>query len=490
MVGTRTTQPTTRLIVLLVIALAPVVGVLSPISATPPASAEVDDAGRPNIIFITSDDQRMDEMWMLDNIQQRIAADGTTFERTYANFPLCCPARATFQTGQYAHNHGVLGNLSSTSPVGGYPAFDASSTIATWLDSSGYRTAFVGKYLNKYGVKPVTTPPGWDDWHGIVGGGNYFDTRIFENGKAFQYTGPYQTTLLGDIATNIIARDVPQADPLFLYTSFYAPHSGSPVEADDPRISTPAVAPGWKDHYSGIDFFRGPAYNEADVSDKPSYVRTKGRLASGMQAQLKESFQQRAESLESMDAAVGKMLDALAAAGELDNTLIIFTSDNGYMGGEHRIHAGKTVPYEPSTRVPLVIRGPGFPVNVTRRQLAGHIDLAPTMAEAADVAPTLTVDGVPLQPLATSPEEGTGRSLLLEAGPKTVGGPWFYRGVRTDEWVYIDYDTEAFVELYNMTTDPDQLQNLAYLPAYSDQRAAMASLLADLRDCQGLTCQK
>jgi arylsulfatase A-like enzyme len=190
-----------------------------------------------------------------------------------------------------------------------------------------------------------------------------------------------------------------------------------------------------------------------------------------------------------MDTAVGRMLDALAATGELDNTVIIFTSDNGYMRGEHRIHAGKTVPYEPSTRVPLVIRGPGFPAGIARQQLAGHIDLAPTMADAAGVMPTLTVDGIPLQPLAVSTQAGTERPLLLEAGPQTVGGSWFYRGVRTDRWVYIDYDTEAFVELYDMTNDPEQLRNLAYDPGYSEQRSTMATLLSRLRDCQGATCQ-
>lgn len=441
---------------------------------------------RPNIVFITTDDQRLDEMWMLDNVKERLAAKGTTFARSYANFPLCCPARATFQTGQYAHNHGVIDN---TAPLGGYAAFDASNTIATWLDDAGYRTAFVGKYLNEYGAKPLPIPPGWDDWHAIVGGGNYFDTRIMENGTAHQYTGPYQTSLLASIATDIVERDAPRAAPLFLFASFYAPHNGAPVEPDDPTIGTPAVAPKWSNFYDGVDFVRGAAFNEADVTDKPAYIKALGPITSGIRAQLTEAAQQRAESLKSVDTAVGRIVRALADAGELRNTLIVFTSDNGYMRGEHRIVDGKIVPYEPSTRVPLVIRGPGFPAGVLRRQLTGHIDLAPTMLRAAQTRANLRVDGMALQPLAASAAAGKGRQLLLEAGPQQVGGPWFYRGVRTSGWEYIDYGTEPFVELYDMTKDPDQLRNLAYLPAYAERRAALADLLRRLRSCAGPSCR-
>jgi N-acetylglucosamine-6-sulfatase len=445
---------------------------------------------RPNIVFISSDDQRADDMWVMDHVNQRIAAQGTTFARSYANFPLCCPARATFQTGQYAHNHGVLGNLSSTSPLGGYPAFDTSSTIGTWLKAGGYRTAFVGKYLNKYGsVKPITVPPGWDDWHAIVGGGNYFDTRLFENGTTHRYTGPYQTDLLGNIATNIINREAPKSTPFLLYASFFPPHSGAPTEPDDPEIATPAVAPEWKDHYAGLALPVGGAYNEADVSDKPSFVRSRHLIGANLKAQLTESNQQRLESLESLDAAIDHMLDALQNAGELTNTVIIYTSDNGYMRGEHRLHAGKTVVYEPSTRVPLIVQGPGFPAGVTRNQLAGHIDIAPTIARAAGVTPGLTIDGVPLQDLAASDTAWAARPQVLEAGPQTVDGPWFYRAVRTPRWLYVDYDTEDFLELYDMNADPNQMTNLAYNPSYATQRSDMATLLSRLRSCAGANCR-
>lgn len=457
-------------------------------SSPVPAALAVPDP-RPNIIVITTDDQRADETFVLTRLRERIAARGTSFAHAYANFPLCCPARATFQTGQYAHNHGVAGNLSPTSPVGGFPAFNVNNTVATWLDAAGYRTAFVGKYLNKYGVPRLTLPPGWDDWQSMFAGGNYFDTKIYDNGVKRRFTGPYQTDVLGNLATEVIQRDAPADPPFFLYASFYPPHNGTPAEPDDPRITTPAVAPRWRDFYAGRQFAKGPAYNEADVSDKPSYVRSKIRITANMEAQLTEASQQRLESLEAFDEAVGNMLDALTAAGELDNTVILFTSDNGYMRGEHRIHAGKTVPYEDSARVPLIASGPGFPAGVIRGQMVGHIDLAATIAFAAGVTPRLPVDGVPLQRVAETATAFGGRSQVLEAGPKTVDGPWFYRGVRHPRWEYIDYGTEDFVELYDMVNDPDQLRNLAYVPAFADERADMAALLAQLRDCSGAACR-
>jgi N-acetylglucosamine-6-sulfatase len=456
--------------------------------ATEPAAAAPDP--RPNIVLITSDDQRVDDMRAMPRTRTLLGAQGTTFENSYSTFPLCCPARATFMTGQYAHNHGVLGNRSATSPLGGFPDFDASSTVATWLQSAGYHTAFVGKFLNKYGaVKPIRVPPGWDDWNAAVGGGHYFDTRLFQNGTARQYTGPYQTDLYADISVRIIESQAAQDAPFFLYASYYAPHSGQPTEPDDPRISTPAVRPDLRDSYAGVPLPEPPGFDEADVSDKPGYVRRRGRIRAGMHAQLTESFQQRQESLVALDEAVDRTVAALRSIGELDNTVILFTSDNGYMQGEHRIHAGKTVPYDPSAKVPLLVRGPGFPAGIARGQLVGNIDVAPTLVDVADATAGLPLDGTSLLPIAESPNTHAGRSLVLEAGPRTVDGPWFYTAVRTPRWLYVDYDETEELELYDMANDPAQLTNQAGNPAFADIRAWLAGRLARLEQCAGATCR-
>jgi arylsulfatase A-like enzyme len=443
---------------------------------------------RPNIIAITTDDMRVSDLEAMPNVRSLLAQQGTTFARSYASFPLCCPSRASFLTGQYAHNHDVLDNAA---PLGGYAAFDPSSTYATWLKAAGYQTAFVGKFMNEYAsVKPVTKPPGWDDWHASISGGHYFDSLLLENGVKNRYTGPYQTDLYGDIAVDIIEARIPRDAPLFLWASQYAPHVGAPTEPDDPAIATPAVAPRHRNAFSGRPLpTSDPAFNEADVSDKPSYVRSKKRLTTTMQGYMRESYQQRLESLLAVDESVGEIMQALTASGELANTVVLFTSDNGWMMGEHRIHAGKTVVYEPSTRVPLIVRGPGFPAGTTRQQLVANIDLAPTFADIANATPTLTVDGISLLPLATSPTAGATRDLVLEAGPRSSTGPWFYTAVRTPDWLYVEYHETGERELYDMRADPSQLVNLASNSAYAATRRSLADRLAVLRTCAGSTCR-
>ena len=441
---------------------------------------------RPNIVVITTDDMRVSDLEAMPHVRALLQEKGTTFVRSYASFPLCCPSRASFLTGQYAHNHGVLDN---EPPLGGYPAFDPSSTAATWLDDAGYQTAFVGKFLNAYGtVRPIAVPPGWDDWHASVDGGDYFRSTLYENGTTNLYDGRYLTDLWADIATQVIDRRVPRRAPLFLWASFYAPHVGTPREPDDPTINTPAVAPRHHDAFAGRSLPRSPSFNEADVSDKPSHVRDRIPLTAELRAQMRESYQQRLESLLALDEGVRRMVRALRRHGELANTVLLFTSDNGWMMGEHRIHAGKTVVYEPSTRVPLLVRGPGFPV-ARRHQLVANIDLAPTFADLADTRPGLTVDGRSLLPLAKRPSAGLGRRIVLEAGPLDGGGPMFYTAVRTPSWLYVEYPDSGERELYDMDRDPHQLVNRAADPAYADVRARLADRLAALRDCAGNGCR-
>ncbi len=214
----------------------PAMTATTPALSVPAAELAAAATPRPNIVFITVDDMRVGDLWAMPNVKQLLTDQGTTFTNSYAPFPLCCPARANWVTGQYNHNNGVMGNLTADFPVGGYAALDASNTVATWLRDAGYQTAFVGKYLNGYGtVKPVVRPPGWLDWHASVAGGNYFLTKLREkNGAApivtNTYDGPYQVDLYDDIATNIIAQRAPAAAPLFLWVSDYhrtaAPEGG------------------------------------------------------------------------------------------------------------------------------------------------------------------------------------------------------------------------------------------------------------------------
>jgi arylsulfatase A-like enzyme len=302
------------------------------------------------------------------------------------------------------------------------------------------------------------------------------------------YDGPYQVDLYNDIAISILKQRLPATEPLFLWVSFFAPHSGLPAEPDDPSMATPAVPPRWKDYYASAPLPKAPNYNEADVSDKPAYVRSKIRIPATTEAQLKESNAQRWESLRAVDDSVANIVQALQAAGELENSVIVFSSDNGWMMGEHRIHAGKTVPYEESSRVPLIIRGPGFAAGASRGQAVASIDLAPTFAELANTTPGLTVDGRSLLLLATDPANWPARTLVLEAGPTTLGGPDLYHGIRTDRYKYIRYSTSE-VEFYDLIADPYEMRSLTNEPAYDSTEAELGALLVKMENCAGAACQ-
>lgn len=450
---------------------------------------------RPNIILISTDDQRADELWGMPNLQSKMVQRGTMFRNAFAPFPLCCPARASIMTGQHAHNHDVLSN---GTPLGGYSNFESGSTLATWMQSAGYLNAFVGKYINEYGkFKPVTVPPGWTEWHASVGGGDYFESRLRESTGgppvSNNYTG-YITDLYTDKAVDVINRRMRSQPPMFLWVSYYAPHLGTPAEPDDPGIGTPAVAPRHANDFAGTPLRKGeydPSFNEADVSDKPGYVKTRNRLTSSMMGQLTELYQQRLESLLAVDEGIARIFAAVEAAGQLDNTIFVFTSDNGYMLGEHRIPTGKTLPYTPSSRVPMVVRGPGFPAGVQRLQPVALIDLSPTFLEAAQGTAGLPQDGVSLFPIAADPSTRSQRELLIEAGPRgdLATGPWFYRGVRSAKWLYVKYEETGEVEMYDLVKDPYQLVNVVSDPDYTAERNRLSQRLVDLRNCAGVTCR-
>ncbi len=473
-------------------------GLLAPtalLAAHQPARAgEVVQDPRPNIVFISTDDLRVRDLRVMPNVRALITDRGTNFTTSYAPFPLCCPARAAWLTGQYNHNNGVMGNASADSPLGGYQSLDSSNTVATWLRGGGYQTAYVGRYLNGYGVeKPVTAPPGWQEWHAVVGQNDWTNPMIVENHTGVHttttYTGEYLTDKIDSISNGILQRRVPNAAPLFLWVSHFAPHAGGPAEADDPTFPSPPVPERYRDHYADTPLPKDPSYNEADVSDKPGYVRKRAALTPTTEAALQELNAQRWESLKAVDDSVAHLMATLEATGELANTVVVFSSDNGYMLGEHRIAAGKVVHYEASSRVPLIIRGPGFPVGGVRKQLTANIDLAPTLADLADVTPGRVMDGRSLLPLAAAPATWPPRNLALEAGPVTVDGPDLYRGVRTARFKFIRHATGER-ELYDLLADPHELVNLVHDPAYDTNELALDRMTTRLATCKGeLACR-
>ena len=445
---------------------------------------------QPNIIVIMTDDQTVESMRVMKNVRHLLTDRGATFDSSYVSFSLCCPSRATFLTGQYAHNHRVLSNVP---PFGGYGRLRGRNTLPVWLEQAGYQTALVGKYLNGYGDrKPREIPPGWTEWYGAVNHSayRYYGYVMNENGKLVKYgNGPmaYQTDVYGRKAAQVIRRLAPEKAPFFMWVTFLAPHiGGPPTRGRPPLTSLPARR--YLGRFESTALPTPPSFNEADVSDKPAQVRGRPALTAKKISDITERYQLGLESLLSVDDAVARIMDTLRQSGELDNTLVVFTSDNGFLQGEHRIPIGKIWPYEPSARVPLIMRGPGIPAGLHLRQTVANIDLAPTIADFAGVRPGLTEDGMSLKPLFADPGVFWGRDLLHE-GPLNDQLQMKFSVIRTPRWVYTKRIAGGD-ELYDLQRDPDELTNLRSDPDSAGVRQSLESRLTALSACRGITCRR
>jgi arylsulfatase A-like enzyme len=278
-----------------------------------------------------------------------------------------------------------------------------------------------------------------------------------------------------------------------MWVSYNAPHTGSPTDPDDcinvhgRDITSPSPAGRDRNRFAKVALRKDPSFNELDVSDKPAAIRDQPRLSSAVVDCLAEVHRQRLETLQSVDRGVAAIVFAVKAAGELRNTVFVFTSDNGYMIGQHRVRQGKVLPYDPSIHVPLVIRGPEFPVGVTRSRLVATQDLAPTFVDLANGTSRLAVDGTSLVRLAKGGRFLVNRDIVLEAGPHTVGGPMAFTGLRTKKYTYVEYSTGE-KELYNLKTDPYELKNVSGRSAYATIQKKLAAELKTMRNCSGSRC--
>ncbi len=439
----------------------------------------------PNVVVIESDDQTVESMRVMDNVNALIGAQGTTFKNSFVNFSLCCPSRSTFLTGQYAHNHRVWSN---TRPSGGFERFEslhAHDNLAVWLQDAGYATAVIGKYLNEYRNQvPVT--PGWTEWHVAAEGYGVYDYPLNNGGTLTDYghdPSDFKDDVLTRKAVNFVARRAPGAQPFFLWLTYTAPHWSSPDPNPNPphncrRAAKPA--PGDAHAFDHAPLPKPPDFNEAEVSDKPQAIRYLGYLNSDQIDDIERKYRCELESLLAVDRGVKKLVDTLQLAGELDDTLIIYTSDNGYFHGEHRLPQDKQHIYEESIRVPLEMRGPGIPRGVTIHPFAINADLAPTIVDAAGVEPGLKMDGRSLIPVVTRPGLDRNRELLIEE-------PTF-KAIRTQRFMYAEHNTGER-ELYDLKLDPYELYSRHDDPAYAAVEAELASRLDQLRNCSGSSCR-
>jgi N-acetylglucosamine-6-sulfatase len=417
---------------------------------------------QPNIVVILTDDQRWDSLSLMPTVESELVGNGLTFTNAFVENPLCCPSRTSFLTGLDSHSTGVYAN---DAPYGGFSMFDDQTTVATALQDAGYETSLLGKYLNHYAVTGGTyVPPGWTHWRAFASEAKYYDYDLSVDGTSIQSYGTspedYSTDVIASIADTEIRSASPQ-DPLFLWIAPFAPHGPSTPAPRD--VGT----------LDGIDPWRPPNYNEADVQDKPAYMQAMPLLLPADQAAIDADRQDQLETLGAVDDLVGSTLQALDATGRLGDTIVVFASDNGFEWGEHR-REGKLVPYEESVRIPLVIRWDrlGVPAAIDKR-LVENIDLTPTLERAAGAALT-PVDGKSLLPLLQRQRVPWRQHMLIEhAG----GSPQpIYCADRTPKDVLIHYATGE-EEYYRLgpTADPYELSNKISKPRF-------ASRIATLRD--------
>ena len=450
----------------------------------------------PNIVVVVVDDLRWDEFGAVGHPYletpaiDRLAAEGVLFTNAFHAVPLCSPNRASLLTGQYPSRHGIIDNI----------ARDLAShhlhTFPLALQARGYETAFVGKW--HMGNDP-TPRPGFDYWVALPGQGRTRDPELFEDGRLHVVPG-YVTDILTDRAVTFIQRQHDR--PFLLYLAHKAIHPDA-RQLDDGSIDRahPSVyipAPRHQGRYEAHTLRRRPnvVTSLAALDGTPALRRAlEVRGAAEVQRAFgglldpgtsEETIRRRAEMLLAVDEGLGRILDALSAAGQLDRTMVVFTGDNGYFFGEHGLSIERRLPYEESIRDPLLIRYP--PLAVAGRhvdQLVSTVDLAPTALEVAGAPGDPQIQGRSLVPLLRGDARGWREAVLVEFHTNEQPMPWLldmdYRAVRTARHKYIQWTQHPDEdELYDLASDPYEMRNLARDPGSAALRRRLRAELGRL----------
>lgn len=514
-------------------------------------------SARPNIVLIQADDAVNGDIRFMPNLSRLMDRGGTQFSNYAVPYPLCGPARASLLTGQLSHNNRVFSNFRSND--GGHLRFKSldgrlnqKNSLGPWLHRSGYRTALVGKYLNEYGsLNRTEVPPGWDRWAALLDNSTYdyfnymmnvdgkvrvhgdptyaeaqvnFATMSTENPpttfgellaltrKAFQpydYFGTqdeseYSMDVGGRFAANFVKNAAPRKKPFFLYYAPPGPHAEDTNHFQGLRPGAPGPDPRpparYRNTFDGTQLPRPASFNEADVSDKASNLRNQPLLTDEAITEIEANYRGRLGALRAVDDQVGRITKQLKRAGEFRKTYFIFTSDNGYLQGEHRMRSSKFLPYENSVTVPALMRGPGIKAGKTKTGAAMDVDITATVLDMAGVRSGRTPDGISLLPAAKGKRKLPKRNQPLEAmrplflftTPLTAFDVPYY-GVRTNRYKYIhwsfnDANGNAETELYDLKKDPDELNNVASDPAMAAIKAELEAEANRLRTCRGTAC--
>ncbi|XP_037935139.1 N-acetylglucosamine-6-sulfatase-like [Teleopsis dalmanni] len=484
-----------------------------------PICAALTPAEKPNILLVLTDDQdvALGGMMPMKQVQALLGKEGATFNNAFTSSPLCCPSRASLLSGKYAHNHRTTNNSLSGGCNGNYWLKNVEPhALPVLLQTAGYHTFFAGKYLNEYRGEKV--PPGWNDFHGLHGNSKYYNYTLRENAQNVSYTNTYLTDLLSSRTLEFLGKPELVSAPFFAMVATPAPHAPF-IPAERHRNS-----------FANIEAPRTPNFNHISESLEKHWLVGSSKLIPTKTLKLMDTyFQQRWETLLAVDELVATVWKLLADQKKLDNTYIIFTSDNGYHIGQFAQPFDKRQPYDTDIRIPLLMSGPTIPKGIEINAPAVLVDLVPTILEWAQLSDQTNGDGESLHALLVNAvgydallDKQYTRSLLVqhwgEGNVDTYNAecPWSKKDRLTectiegachcqDAWnntyacirhfsyntnrLYCEFrDNENFVEGYDVDDDPFQMTNMGYewLPI---ERALYSLALQNLTKCAGPSCR-
>jgi arylsulfatase A-like enzyme len=459
-------------------------GTPSPAASTAPPLPSSEK--HPNIVFILTDDLALNLVQYMPHVLQ-MQKDGATFTNYFVTDSLCCPSRSSIFTGRYPHSTGVFKNEGAD---GGYRAYvsmgNESAAFANALSVAGYRAAMMGKYLNGYIPERNPPGPGWTSWD-VAGNGypefNYIlntDGKIDRRGDSPQ---DYLVDVLSGLGVDFIKRSKGQAFVIEIAT--FAPHAPY----------TPA--PRDENAFPGLKAPRNPSYDAAPDADSAKWLRNQPPLTDADKERIDAAFRKRAQSVLAVDKMIGELRAAAAAIGQEKNTYFVFSSDNGYHMGEHRLRPGKMTAFDTDIHVPLVVTGPGVPAGLSVDEVVENVDLNPTFTELAGIAPMPLVEGHSLVPLLqrknSSNDVWRTVALVEHHGPlhtlsdpdlpaRRSGNPPSYEAIRSATAVYVEY-ADGDREYHDLVADPFELRNtFSSLP--QAQKDALHAAVTAIQGCQ------
>ncbi len=478
------------LVAVLALALA-TTGASAPAASNAPASAKR-ASDHPNIVFVLTDDLSWNLLKYMPHVQA-MRKQGETFSRYFVTDSLCCPSRSSIFTGRVPHNTGVITNKP---PFGGFQVFhdrgeenDTFATSISSVPSANYRTAMMGKYLNGYEPSTLYVPPGWSEWDVAGNGYKGFNYGLNENGTLVSYgsqPSDYLTDVVAGKGVNFINSAAQAGDPFMLEIATFAPHAPSTPAPRDAQDFPNAKVP------------KTPAFNTANTNP-PAWLAGRPPLNKTEINNLNGRFRKRAQSVEAVDGMIARLRATLRHNGVADNTYLVFSSDNGYHMGDHRLMQGKMTAFDTDISVPLVVVGPDVPAGKTVAKITENVDLRSTFSRLAGASVPNDVDGHSLVPLLRGKTGSNWRTAALveHHGPDTSksdpdyqaaksGNPTSYEAIRKQNAVYVEY-TNGDREYYNIAKDPYELHN-TYKRQSAVKKARLHRTLTRLETCSGQSC--